>query len=172
MTCRAACDIHASIAGQDTEPIVSLARAGTTLLRFEPIARAVASPSGKPVKLELGWSAPGAREAKRRTVAVAVRRLPAPPFPRIENLRVRRKPGAAIDVRWSTDVPVRDAFFYVLGSRTRSENGRSVSLRIVRGRGRRSFHLTLPKAAAVRYVRVIAYEAVGRRTRTAVIRVT
>jgi hypothetical protein len=171
VTCRAACDIHASIARQAPQPILSLPRAGTALLRFEPAFRALASPSAKPLQVELRWSAPGAREAKHRTVAVAVRRLPAPPFPRIEHVRVRRKGDGAIDVRWSTDVPVRDAGFYVIGSRTRSQQAPPLSFRGVSGRGRRSFHLTVAKAAGVRYVRVSAFQTVGRRTRTVVVRV-
>jgi hypothetical protein len=171
VTCRAACDIHASIGRQPPEPIVSLPRAGTTLLRFQPVTRALASPSGKPVKVELRWSAPGARAAQHRTVSLPLRRLPAPPFPRIENLRVRRLDGGNVDVRWNTDVAALDAYFYVAGSRSRSEQARSLSLGGTSGRGRRSFHVTLPKAAGVRYVRVVAYQAIGGRTRTAVLRV-
>jgi hypothetical protein len=171
VTCRAACDIHASIARQEPEQIVSLPRAGTARVRFQPVIRAQASPSGKPVKVELSWSAPGAREAKRRTVAVPLRRLPAPPFPRIVNLRARRLDGGRVDVRWSTDVAVRDATFYVYGARTNSERAEPIALRSAKGGGRRSFHVTLKDAARARYVRVTAAQMVGRRTRTAAVRV-
>jgi hypothetical protein len=171
VSCRAACDIHASIAGQEPQPIVALPRAGTALVRFQPAFRALASPSGTPVAVELRWSAPGARAAKHRTVAVALRRLPAPPLPRIVNLRVRRLGDGRVDVRWNTDVAARDAYFYVYGSRTRSTQANAIGLRSVNGRGRRSFHVTLKDAARARYVRVTASQLVGRRTRTAVARV-
>jgi hypothetical protein len=169
--CRAACDVHGQIPGQVSEPNIALARAGTALLRFDPIGGQVAAPNGKPVKVVLRWSAPGSRELKQRTFSVPLRGLPAPPLPRIENLRVRRLSGGRIDVRWSTDVAARDAYFYVYGTRTRSLRTGAPSLRVVAGRGRRSFHVTLRDAARARYVTVAVGQTVGERTRTAVIRV-
>jgi hypothetical protein len=128
VTCRAACDLHASIAGQEAEPIMTLPRAGRALLRFEPVVRALASPTGKPVEVELRWSAPGAHAAQHRTVAVALRRLPAPPLPRIENLRVRRKADGKIDVRWNTDVAALDrTSTWPARGAARSRPGRSAS---------------------------------------------
>ena len=50
VSCRAACDIHASIVRQTAEPTLSLARAGTALLRFAPSFRALASPRGTPIR--------------------------------------------------------------------------------------------------------------------------
>ena len=74
-------------------------------------------------------------------------------------------------MRWSTDVAVHDAYFYVTGTRTRSTRAQPLALRVVSGRGRRGFHVTLPDATRVRYVRVSVGQTVGRRTRTAVVRV-
>ena len=84
---------------------------------------------------------------------------------------MRRLAGGKIDVRWSTDVAARDAYFYVYGARTRSLRTGTPSLRVVGGRGRRSFHVTLRDAKQARYVTVAAGQQVGERTRTAVIRV-
>ena len=96
-----------------------------------------------------------------------VRRLPAPPFPRLLNVRVRREANGVVDVRWSTDVPARDVYFIVYGSHGRSyRSDPDLKIRAAFGRGRRTFHLRLRDAARVHYVRLGVRQIAGRRARS------
>jgi hypothetical protein len=126
-----------------------------------------------PVRLRLIWSAPGSRAVARRTVGVRLRRAPAPPFPRLRDVRATRGPGGVVDVRWSTDVPARDVGFLVVGDVRRSERAPDdgISDGQVNGDRKRRFNVKLTKARRVRYVRVEAVEYFGhhrRRTTVAV----
>ena len=57
-------------------------------------------------------------------------------------------------MRWRTDGPARDAYFFVYGTRTREpETDRDASIGTAAGgTRRRSFHVRLRDAAHVRYV--------------------
>jgi hypothetical protein len=169
--CSAACDLRAALAKDPQQPTASLERAGTTWLRFRPFDRAVAPARGT-LAVQLSWSAPGARTQARRTFHVRLRRLPAPPFPRILNARATRGPGGVVNVRWSTDVAARDVVFYVYGSRVRNyRTDRELKVGAAIGRGRRAFHVRLRDAARVRYVRLLAGQVAGRRSRAVTINV-
>jgi hypothetical protein len=169
--CSAACDLRASAGRYPVEITASLARAGTVRLRFSAFTGALAPAHGT-VTVRLESSAPGARTAQTRTVGVRLRRLPAPPFPRIVNPRVERGPGGDVDVRWSTDLPARDVYFIVYGSHGRSYRADpDLKVRAAIGRGRRTFHVRLRDAARVRYVRLGVQQIAGRRTRSVTLNV-
>jgi hypothetical protein len=162
--CSAACDVRGYINGRSGGPSVALSKAGTGTLEFtagfEPL-----KPKRATLKVTLSWSAPGARTASTRTIAVRIRRLPAPPLPHLLDVRARRGPGGVVDVRWRTDGPARDAGFVVIGTRTRSgerERGAPVFASVRGGTRRRSFHVRLREARAVRYVLVAVTQALGR----------
>jgi hypothetical protein len=160
--CSAACDIRATIAGQHFPTTASLTRAGTAVLRFNHDANGVVPKRG-PLKVQLRWSAPGARTASSRTVSLRLRRLPAPPLPRLLDVRARRAANGVVDVRWRTDGPALDAYFVVAGTRTRGlESDREPKVGTAAGGARRrSFHVRLKDAASVRYVHVIVAQPYG-----------
>jgi hypothetical protein len=169
--CSAACDLRVAVTGQDQDRTASLNAAGTIRLRFEPRSRAIA-PAHGPLKVGIRFSAPGARTDEARAVSLRMRRLSAPPFPRISNVSATRGSRGTIDVRWSTDVPVRDAIFVVYGTRTRRLEGlRAPNVGVAKGAGRRSFHVRIHDATRVRYVRVRSEQRVGRRTQTRIVSV-
>jgi hypothetical protein len=168
--CSAACDLRAWRPGQPRNFITaSLARAGTAELRFDPLFAAIAPRRPGPVRITVQSGAPGASSAQRRTVRVQLRRLPAPPLPRIVNLRVRRR-GNDLVVRWRTNVPVRDAYQYVYATRTaRVERDPTARFGVPGPRGR-SFRVVLRDAAGKRYVHVTVTRIASRGTRTERIR--
>ena len=93
----------------------------------------------------------------------------APPLPRSEDVRVRRR-GDDLEVRWRTDVRPRDAYQLVYASSTREiQRDPAPVLEYAAGRGR-SFRVLLRDAARKRFVHVVAAQEVGRRTRTNTIR--
>ena len=103
---------------------------------------------------------------------VRVRRLPAPPFPRIENLRAPpgsgRQGGGPLEHRR----PARDVYFFVFGARTSAARAEPSITGAAVGRGRRSFHVTLREASGIRYVRVETGQFAGSRTATSVVKVS
>lgn len=160
--CDAACDVRAKV-GHNVQG-VSIPRAGTALLRFEPYERAIAPRRPGPVGIRLTWSAPGARESRSREASVRLRRLPAPPVPRIENLRARRLEGGAVEVRWTTDVPTPDVFYGVYGTQNRSfARPGAIAVEVaLGGPRRRTFRVRLEDAPTARYVHVHLFQRVGR----------
>ena len=152
--CGAACDIRATVAGQQFSTTASLARAGTAVLRFNHDANGVVPKRG-PLKVQLRWSAPGARTASSRTVSLRLRRLPAPPLPRLLDVRARRAANGVVDVRWRTDVRRARRLLPRLGTR----GGSSRPFSRDRLGSRWSPPAQLPRAtkdaAPVRYVHVI-----------------
>jgi hypothetical protein len=149
----------------------TLTHAGTLALRLRPLIDALAPADGRPLKVKVSYGPPGARAPESMTVAVKLRRLPAPPLPQILNLRVQRA-GKNLVVRWDTDVPTGDAYFDVIGTRTSNlgEDPRPVS-GTPRGKSRRHYRVTLKNAARVRYVTVKLGAYVGRSGRTQTIQV-
>jgi hypothetical protein len=164
--CSAACDLRATVGKDPAQVTASLERAGTVRLRFSAFVGALAPVRGT-LAVKLESSAPGARTEQTRTFHIRLRRLPAPPFPRILNARLKRGPGGVVDVRWSTDLPARDVIFIVYGSHGRSyRTDPDLKVGAAIGRGRRTFHVKLRDAARVRYVRLRVQQIAGRRSRT------
>ncbi|HEY6889263.1 MAG TPA: hypothetical protein VI300_15825, partial [Solirubrobacter sp.] len=171
--CSAACDVRARTGNGILDPQFTLSDAGTVQLRIDPFGEPVAPAKPGRVKIKLSWGAPGAHVAQERTISVRLRRLPAPPFPRLLDVRARRAKGGVVDVRWRTDVRARDATFSVIGTHSRSlgAHGPSTSAS-ARGTGQRRFHVRLTGAARTRWVRVAVDQAVGNRLRTVLVRVS
>ncbi len=168
--CSTACDLQAWLPGRrQTNVNASLERAGTVDLRFDPYFAAIAPARPGTISITVRSGPPGARQPQRQTARVRLRRLPAPPFPHIEDLRVSRR-GHDLVVRWRTDVRPRDAYQLVYATRTRDiERDLSPVYGDVTGRGR-SFRVVLRDGARKRYVHVSVAQSVGRRTRTETIR--
>ncbi len=169
--CAAACDLRGTLGAQ--EFVASLRQAGTTTLHFSPRREALAPATPGPIRIALKWGAPGARATERQTFEVRLQRLPAPPLPRILNLRATRR-GSTVDVRWNTDVRALDAYVFVYGTRTRDpEKDPSPVFASANNPRRRSFHMRLRDAARVRYVLVqVVPLPFGRRNREATVRVS
>ncbi|MDA0161422.1 hypothetical protein OM076_14185 [Solirubrobacter ginsenosidimutans] len=171
--CAAACDIRADTGIGVFDPRLTLTEAGTARLRIEPLGKALAPARPGPIKVKLSWGAPGARVAQERTISVRLRRLPIPPFPRLLDVRARRAKGGVVDVRWRTDVGVRDAGFVVFGTHARGIGAPELPISAtLQGRGRRVFHVRLKDASRTRWVRVSVYQAIGNRERTVLVRVS
>jgi hypothetical protein len=168
--CSAACDLRAWLPGRrDNFITASRSRAGTVVLRFQPLVNGIAPARPGPVRITLQSGAPGAARARQQTVPVRLRRLPSPPLPRINDLRVRRR-GDDLVVRWRTDVPMRDGYLFVYATSTRKpESDREPVFGSV-PRGGRSFRVVLRDAARKRFVRVSAVQPYGERIRTRTIR--
>ena len=162
MRCSAACDIRGELEGDPANPGASLSRAGTAVLRFDPFGGGIAPRRG-PVSVRLRWSSPGGTEDRSRTVRVRLRRLPAPRLPRIEGVRARRLPGGDVEVRWRTDGPALDAYFGVVGTRTKDaeKDLQPAFGSATGGTRRRSFRVRLRDARAVRYVHVSVTQLPG-----------
>lgn len=153
--CAAACDLRAQVGGSVQS--ISLTRAGTAWMRFDPVQRAIAPRRPGRVPVRITWSAPGARDLRSRTASVRLRRLPATPLPRILDVRARRLGGGVVEVRWTTDRATADASFGVFGTRRPSldEPGGPVPVAVARGGPRRrSFRVRLEDARSARYVHV------------------
>jgi hypothetical protein len=160
--CSAACDVRGYVDGRKTASTVSLSKPGAAELRFTPSFEALAPRRGT-LKVTVAWSAPGARTASTRTLALRLRRLPPPPLPRLLDVRALRSPGGVVDVRWRTDRPARDAYFLVYGTRTKSLQGdRDAKVESASGGARRRFHVRLRDARAVRFVTVAIAQPLGR----------
>ncbi len=168
--CSAACDLRASLEGRDNTFLTeSRTSAGTVDLRFDPHFEAIAPPRPGPVRIALQSGAPGAASPQRRTVRVRLRRLPAPPLPRIEDVRIRRR-GDDLVIRWRTDVRPRDAYQLVYATTTRDiERDPSRVVTYAAGRGR-TFRVVLRDAGRKRFVHISAVEQVGGGSRSKTIR--
>src|SRR5262249_12781914 len=125
----------------------SLSKAGTATLSLSrnPLLTG-------PLRVRLDYGAPGAATAKHKTLTVHVRRLPAPRVPRLLAVEAHRA-GDDVVVTWSTDTPVPDLLYSVIGthSRNRADDFKSAS---GRGRNRTHFRARLRHARRVRYVQV------------------
>jgi hypothetical protein len=171
--CAAACDVRADTGIGVFDPRLTLTEAGTARLQIDPPGKALAPERPGPIKVKLRWSAPGARVAQERTISVRLRRLPVPPFPRLLDVRARRAKGGVVDVRWRTDVGVRDAGFYVIGTHARRLGApESPTSATLEGRGQRVFRVRLTHASRTRWVRVFVAQEIGNRERTVLVRVT
>jgi hypothetical protein len=169
--CSAACDIRAYLPGRPSNEDVtaSLDRAATAVLTFRPEALGVVPRRGR-LKVTLRYGPPGSRAPLTTSVRLRLKRLPSPPLGHILNLRARRV-GDDVEVRWDTDLPTKDAYFVVVGTRTRKRDG---DLRPVVGVPRssgRHLRVRLKEAARVRFVTVELVQFAGSSGRTQTIRV-
>lgn len=165
--CSAACDVRVVVRGKErADATGSLARAGTMRVRLSPIEHGLRIRRDR-VRLTVHVSAPAARTVQRRNVTLSVRRLPAPPLPRILDLRARRS-GEDLLVRWRLDRPLIDAFLFVIGSRVGrvedDDDAIFVNARRIEGR---TYGARLKRAGRVRHVRVYAVSLVPSRNRVA-----
>ncbi len=170
VTCAAACDVRAEVLGHGVAATLSLARAGTGRLRLGPASRPLAPRRRGPVRVRVLSGAPGARSPLVQTVTLRLRGLPRPPPPRVLDLRARRH-GGTVEVTWRTDVPARGVFFAVEGHARASRDSTVLARGGAEGNGRRRFHVTLRRAARVRWVTVSRIDPLGGSIRETTVRV-
>ncbi len=116
VTCSAACDVRAQIGGgTGAGDEVSLRRAGTGSLEFEPANRRLVGPRGGQVRVKLRYGAPGVKRAAARTVTLRFRARPLPPVPRVIGA-VARRDGDDVVVSWRTDSNSEDFLVFVSAS--------------------------------------------------------
>jgi hypothetical protein len=169
VTCGAACDVRAQIAGGRADGELSLVRAGHGVLHVYPERRPFATPRGGPVRLRLFYGATGAAHPARRTVSLRLRLRTPAPLPHPYDLRALPRPGDRLRVTWSTATADRRAFFLVYGLATRG--GPPRALNAAGHTARRHFALTLAHVRGVHFVELHAYAADGRPARTLTVRV-
>ena len=100
--CSAACDLSVTIPGRSPYVVGhALARAGTVNVEIRPFGRALAAARGTTAVL-IRSSAPGSPTVASKTARLRLRRLPAPPVPRVVDVRTRRLSGGRLEVRWRT----------------------------------------------------------------------
>jgi hypothetical protein len=167
--CSAACDVRVSLPGpRGAFPAAaSLDSAGTVNVEVAPLGAPIAPPRAEPVRLAVRASAPGARTVTRTTRTVRLRRLAAPPLPRVTDLRARRLSGGRVEVRWRTTGEPQDAAFLVSATTTRDEHedGRP-AYEGIGAEARRTHRLVLEHAAGKRWVHVRIVQLVGEQGRT------
>jgi len=170
--CSAACDLEASLAAEEDATIdYSLTRAGTVNVRLAPPGRAIAPARPGPVRVTVRSSAPGARTTTRTIATLRLRRLPALPFPRVEDVRARRLSGGRVEVRWRASSDARDTFFLVTGTRARDagkDNRPAVDG--LWGQRRTSYRVVLEDAADTRWLHIRVFELIGKRDRSVTVR--
>jgi len=171
--CSAACDVNVTVPGRAPFVIAqALPRAGSVNLVIRPFGRALAALRGT-TEVVIRSSAPGSRTVARKTVRLRLRRLPAPPTPRVADVRTRRLSGGRLEVRWRATAPAPDGVFIVIASRTRSdERDDFPAVEGVAGRRGRTYRVVLEDAAAKRWLRVRYVPYVGRPTTAVRVRLT
>jgi hypothetical protein len=172
--CSAACDVRATL---DDDPVddpgASLASAGTAWLRFRPSSTPLAPRRPGAVRVVVRWSAPGSSVVRSSTERVRLRRLPPPRLPRIRALRARRLSGGRVEVRWRTDAPTVDAYWFVYGSRVSDpkRDGDVVAFGSAPAGDRRTFRVVLRDARRARHALVTLNPLVGTGGRRAAVRI-
>ena len=91
-------------------------------MEIRPFGRALAAARGTTAVL-VRSSAPGSPTVASKTARLRLRRLPAPPVPRVVDVRTRRLSGGRLEVRWRTTASATNAVFAVIATRTRSAEG-------------------------------------------------
>ena len=103
---------------RSTTPGLSLARAGTALLRFRPLQHAGRTRDGPGrCACVVRWSAPGSSAVRSVTEHVRLRRLPAPRLPRIQACARAGCPAAGSRCAGARTARPIDAYWYVYGTR-------------------------------------------------------
>ena len=153
VTCSAACDVRAQIGGATgAGDEVSLRRAGTGSLEFEPIYRRLVGPRGGQVHVKLRYGAPGVKRAAARTVTLRFRARPLPPVPRVIGA-VARRDGDDVVVTWRTERSSEDFVVFVSAS-TDPEAAALGGSGVIRKA--RRFRVRIPDVAGARYATVFA----------------
>ncbi|MDA0180105.1 hypothetical protein OJ997_07340 [Solirubrobacter phytolaccae] len=171
--CSAACDLSVTYGNTRSDDGFqhALSRAGTVMVRLPPSNRGIAPARPGPVKITVRSSAPGARTVTRTVATPRLRRLPALPLPRIEDVRARRLSGGRVEVRWRMSSDARDTLLSVTGTRTRAESqDDNPAVDALWGQRRRSYRVVLEDAADTRWVRVEVMQLIGERKRTVTVR--
>ena len=112
VTCDAACDVYAQIAGEEIATDVSLAAAGSRRLELRPNDDPIAPRGGGKVRVVLRSSAPGGHRATARTLTFDLRRAKTAYAPRVLGLTVAVD-GKDLVVRWHTAKPAAPRFYSV-----------------------------------------------------------
>jgi hypothetical protein len=159
--CSRPCEVRGEItagAGNTTDTL-RLPRGGRGTLSIRGAAFALAGPRGR-LKVELAYRAPGASQAKTRTLRIAVRRPAGAPDTRVRKLRAVRS-GDDIRVTWTiAGRPGDDAGFVVTGSTTPDPAEEPTELKILEGdKGERTFTITLRQSKDARFVTVRSSES-------------
>ena len=171
--CSAACDLSVTIPGRSPYVVGhALTRAGSVNVEIRPFGRALAAVRGTTAVL-VRSSAPGSGTVASKTERLRLRRLPAPPVPRVVDVRTRRLSGGRLEVRWRTTASAADAVFAVIATRTRSAAGDgNEAIEAVTGRRTRSYRVVLEDAADKRWVHLRYIPIVGRPSPSVVVRLT
>jgi len=171
--CSAACDLTVTVPNRS--PFVvghALARAGTVNVRIQPFGRALAAARGTTAVL-IRSSAPGSPTVASKTARLRLRRLPAPPIPRVVDVRTRRLSGGRLEVRWRATNSAENSVFAVEATRTRSgQREDSPAFEGVLGRRAPTYRVVLDDAADKRWLRIRYVPFVGRATRVVLVRLT
>ncbi len=158
--CSSACDLRARVARhQDVDAQGSLPSAGTAQLRLTPLYEPLAPAKRGPIRIDVLSGPPGAAKAQRTTLRLSLRRIPAPPLPRILGLTAVRH-GAVIDVRWRTDRPAGKNVSFLVAAQT-SRGREPLAYHLLRGRGRTQFRVVLRHATRARTVLIGEERALG-----------
>lgn len=171
--CSAACDLSVTIPNRAPYAVTrALTRAGTVDVEIGPFGRALAAARGTTAVL-IRSSAPGSRTVASKTARLRLRRLPAPPVPRVADVRTRRLSGGRLEVRWRTTRSAENATFVVFATRRRSgERDDFSAIEAVVGRRGRDYRVVLDGAANKRWLRVRYAPYVGRPTTVVLVRLT
>ncbi|HEY6890799.1 MAG TPA: hypothetical protein VI300_23545 [Solirubrobacter sp.] len=154
VTCDAACDVFAQIAGrEDSTASISLAAAGSRRIAFYPTDRPLVPRKGGKLRIVLRSGAPGARHATARTLTLKLRRARVAFPPRAQGVTVAVD-GDDLVVRWHTAKPAAANRYSVWAVDDQDEPVASSELR---GRRKRTtFEVRLKDTRGA--VKVIVYE--------------
>ena len=154
VTCAAACDVFAQIAGQEEiTASTSLAAAGSRQLSLFSFDRPIAPRNGGKLRIILRSGAPGAHHATARTLTVNVRRAPVAFPPRARGVTVTLD-GDDLIVRWHTAKPAAPNRYAVWAV---DDQGEPVASAEFRGGARRTSFVARLKDARGS-AKVIVYE--------------
>ncbi len=153
VTCSAACDVRAQVGDAALKPsaLLSLDRAGSGELQLDASLGPIAPLREGALRVRLAYSAPGARTARTRTLALRLHRPPGPPLPRVL-APVARRDGDDVVVSWRTKMAAdTDSFFAYATAEPRSLSLRSAAP----SGGPRRFKVRLRNVAGARYVTIL-----------------
>ncbi len=155
VTCSAACDLEAGVPGQlGVMASGSRTSKGIVTLDLQPVKGPLAPLRAAPVSVRVLYGGRGARHPLTKTVSVTLRRTPGPARPHVRRLSARRRAGG-IDIRITTDRPIRGDRILVLGTATRDRDARVLETADLSKAKRRTFAVRMQPAAGVRYVTVV-----------------
>jgi hypothetical protein len=151
VTCDAACDVYAHIAGEEEiSTAVSLAAAGSRRLELRPIDHPIAPRGGGKVRVVLRSSAPGAQRATTaRTLTLDLRRARTAYAPRVLGLTVAVD-GKDLVVRWHTAKPAAPHYYSVWAF----DRGDPITSANPTGHSRRNFTVRIRNAVGATKVTV------------------